>query len=156
MNWLFYKQLLTCFTGAHDSRGCQGSDAKTVHHNGGGPGYHQGKVRVPLDMHPESPVCPQWKVPQMHLCRAMPSMDSCIDTFLKCVRLSHITLLYPYYCPLICLLCLSLKNVCETYLVTCFQRKIWIIPKAQLHRCLVGFDVNRISFYVFYTCWNGF
>lgn len=58
MNWLFYKQLLTCFPGAHDSRGCEGSDTKTMHNNGGGPGYHQGKVIVPLDMHPESSVYP--------------------------------------------------------------------------------------------------
>lgn len=152
MNWLFYKQLLTCLTGAHDSRGCQGSDAKTVHHNGGGPGYHQGKITVPLDMHWNPPGAVSERYPRCNLCRAVPSTDSCIHEFLKCVQLYRIALLHPYHCPFICLLCLCLKNVYETYLVTCFQRKTWIIPKSQLHRSLMGLEINRTSFYVLYTC----
>ena len=54
---------LVCFPGAHDSRGYQGSDTETVCYNGGGPGYHQGKVIVSLDMDPEFSVYPQRKVP---------------------------------------------------------------------------------------------
>lgn len=105
MNQLFYEQLFTCSTGPHDSRGCQGPDAKTVHCNGGGPGYHQGKAPVPLNMHPESSVQPQRKVPWMHIHGPVLSMDSCIDIFQKCVRTYPILSSYsihiilPFYLP---------------------------------------------------------
>ena len=120
MNWLFYKQLFTCLTGAHDSRGCQGPDAQTVHCNGGGPGYHQGKAPVPLAMHPQPPVQPQRKVPQTHIHGAVPSTDSCTDTFQKCVQLIPYYLLIPsmLLCPFTCLLCLPLENMCESNVVT--------------------------------------
>lgn len=135
MNWLFYKQLQTCFPGAHDSRRCQGPDAQTVCCNGGGPGYHQGEVITSLDMHAEPLVCPQRTVHQIHICRAVLSkdtIDSWIGTFSECVRFS------PYYlfitsillCPRTCLLCLSLENMHEAcVIIYVFKERHVLSPK---------------------------